>query len=694
MTEVSAAVSSVQLTNPQPVSRPRRLRHIKSPIYQSSDFRSSYTSLYQFPSEISLSSIHTSHSSVESSKLQTDARLFTAVLPPLAAGPPTVPLPPTPRKQCPQGDMKSSELLETSDRNSKVQPKVEVVVGIIKDVRAGKEHEKQKRGLRRVKGNVGAATHDDTVDLLRNASLDSTRLLTPCPTSPPAAKPITPPRTLHHPKPYKLPVRKLEYYGRKVMTKSTGVKKALLHKHGGYEDEDDDDDDDDDDDNDDGGIALDYEYEPHTFLADNKEQIPGTLWAKRPSTPGVDIPRLGSPFLPDVTLCLDEPGKRCELDAEVDYQSQYEFSSEDEGVKLSACRKLFPEIAHSPIRIDSTKVEVVTEPAPLNQFTGLSAADLVNPVASPTEQASSGVSITNPLSLNIWEENVPEATGVVTEGSPSDQRGTSDGNILINKPSTLQRRNSSDSSEVSRDPLIVLGKPYTFSEICSGPTQCIVHSPIRHCSTSDSQLIFTLPQLPRFNFIPATPLPLMSPGSTLDKQLGEHIYKDVGTVPLEEQDPLSGTTLADTALVDTRQEESIVSTVNTTRPPLSRSKTLRDSRLHPWWRPKPYYKYEEADFGKLLENTSFGPGSGESNPGMIHHIPSTDWTEYGPLKVDKKRKIVGLGGVQIQWVGLGSLYERLVCRRQETGIEKGESLQGVKPRGHKVNLKRKGWIDS
>ena len=622
-----------------------------------------------------------------SSKPETDAKLFTAVIPPLAAGPPMTPLPPTPPKQCPWEDIKPLELLGASYRNSRIQPKVEVVVGVIKDVRVDKKQEKQKRGLRRVKGNIGAATHDqtsDTVDL-RNAGLGPALLLTPRPTSPPMAKPTTPPRTLHRPKPYKLPMRKL-HDEHDVMIDSVETKKGPLPKNEGY------DDDYDDDDDEDGGIALDYEYEPQMFLADNKEQIPETLGVKIPSTPGVDIPRLDSPFLPDVTLCLDKSGEKCDLGPDIGYQSHFESSSEDEGVKLSACRKSLPEIVHPPIRIDSLKVEVETEPAPLNRSAGLSASNenpLVDPTALPTERTSSSVSLIRSLTLGGRGENTFEATGAVTEGSPRNQRGTLDVDIMINKSSILKKRLSSGSSEASRDPPVVLGKPCAPSKISNAPTLCKVHSPIRNCSASDSQSIFTPPQLPRFNFIPATPLPLMSPTSILDKQLGEQIHKSVEIITPEGRESLPDTTLANITPAGTRPEESMVAIVKTTRPLLLRSKTLRDSRLHPWWRPRPCYKSEEADLAKLLENTKFGPASNE--PSTIHHTPPTDWTEYGPLKVDKKRKIVGLGGVQIQWVGLGSWYERLVGRKQETGIEEGER---GKLTGHKVNLKRKGWTDS
>lgn len=281
--------------SPQPVARSRRLKHSKSPLFPSPEYRIPHTSLYQYPSDSSLASAYASHSSNGSPP---DSKMFTAVIPPLAAVPPTAPLPPTPPKQGIWEELESQEALEIleSHRRSNIHPKVEMVVGIIKDVRAEKDAERHTRGLRRMKGNVGEATGaeistravstNSSRSTIPNLATDS-GLPTPGPTPPSSAKLVTVPHTLHHPKPYHLPVRDLDPSHRNRQEDDWAVQ---FNDDNGYSDYDDDED---------GGIAIEYVDEPQEVFQSDRGRKPTTLEPGRLGVPGIDIPRPDSPFVTD-----------------------------------------------------------------------------------------------------------------------------------------------------------------------------------------------------------------------------------------------------------------------------------------------------------------------------------------------------------------------------------------------------------
>lgn len=690
MTEVTSIMSSAEITppasphqnrdtpsqssSPQPISRPRRLKHAKSPIFPSADYRIPHTSLYQFPSDGSLASAYASHSNAGTPKLPIDAKMFTAVIPPLAAVPPTAPLPPTPPKQGIWEELRPQEAIEILEshrmRKSKALPKVEVVVGIIKDVRAEKETDRQKRGLRRMKGNVGEATSAwitqasprpaETTPLTKPNIIADSCLPTPGPTPPSSVKILTLPRTLHHPKPPKLPVRKLDFSkSNRSSYSEVGV--------GAYSEDDGDDD---------GGIAIDYVDEPQDSITSERGRKPAALDLGKLSVPGIDLPRPDSPFVTGFALHFDEVKGIDETEPES--PTRYGYESEDEGVRLSACKRSFPEFIHTPKRVDSDKAEVlevgVSQPN--------SPAALGHPeVVMATQETPANVEENDSILVSS-KDTQPDSGGSSKEGQNNkNEKSKSSVDLIIHRSSILKRRHPSNSSEHSKEAIdesekLISLQPYSES-------WSITHKGSMQVNTPS---IFIPPQLPRFNFIPATPLPLMSPTSVFDKQLGEHSISLLGTAIVEE--PETGAGMPPTP-VDTTPITS-----KPIRPSMTRSKTMRDSRLHPWWCPRNYNLEQDANFATLLEGTSFTQGesarsgSSEWDFGSVNtkpkpQMPRVEWIEYGPVKVDKKRKLVGVAGVQIQWVGLGGWYERIVGakKEEETGAEK------------KVNLKRKGWVD-
>ncbi|KAF8419935.1 hypothetical protein EV426DRAFT_676343 [Tirmania nivea] len=653
-----------EASSPQPIVRPRRLKHSRCPILprSSPDYRIPHTSLYQFPSDGSLAS---AYSNAGPPKVPTDAKMFTAVIPPLAAVPPTEPLPPTPPKQgiweelCPR---EAVEILGSHRKGkNKAPPKLEVVVGIIKDARAEKEADRQKRGLRRMKGNVGEATGAQVSQSSPRPVATDSGLPTPGPTPPSSAKIVTPPRTLHHPKPYKLPVRKLGFG--KSNKSSYSEADAAAYSDG------------DDDDDDDGGIAIDYVDEPQDLITFERGRRPAALDLGKPSVPGMDSPRPESPFVTGFALHFDEL-KGVE-ETEVESPTRYGYGSENEGVRLSACKKAFPEFIHSPKRVDSERAEVVElEASQPNDLTALVNTEVV----MATQETHANVEEND--SILVLSKD-PQLDSRVVEGGTKEEKNTqnekskSNVDLIIHRSSILKRRHPSNSFEGSKE---VIDESKLISPTPYSESWDITHQSSMHANTSNT---ITPPQLPRFNFIPATPLPLMSPTSVFDKQLGEHSVIPIG--PAMSRQSESGadmpSTSADTAPVSSRPA----------RPSMTRSRTVRDSRLHPWWRPRNYHLAEDTSFAKLLEGTSFAQGESARVPERDFEskakTPRAEWTEYGPVRVDKKRKLVGVGGVQIQWVGLGGWYERIVGDKKEEGEKQRGTGAGA---GEKMNLKRKG----
>ncbi|RPB22874.1 hypothetical protein L211DRAFT_850287 [Terfezia boudieri ATCC MYA-4762] len=615
--------TSSQTSSPQPIARSRRLRHSKSPIFPSPDYRIPHTSLYQFPSDGSLASAYASHSNAGSPKLQTDAKMFTAVIPPLAAVPPTAPLPPTPPKQGAWEELSpqvSVEVLE-SRRKSKSK-KVEVVVGIIKDVRAEKEADRRGRSLRRMKGNVGEAISAQITKTIPRPDATDSGLPTPGPTPPSSAKIVTPPRTLHHPKPYKLPVRKLDFS--KSNRSSYSEAGAVVYSGDG-----------DDGDDDDGGIAIEYVDEPQDSITSERVRRPAVLDLGKLSVPGMDLPRPDSPFVTGFAIHFDE-GKGVD-ETEAESPTRYGYGSENEGVRLSAGKRSFPEFIHSPKRIDSDRAELMElEASQPNSPTDFGNTEMVMAAQDTPASVEGNDSVLVPPK----DTQLDSRGGSKEEKAAKNEKGKSSVNLIIQRSSILKRRHPSNTSEGNK---VAIDEP----EGLISPPPYSGSWDIAH-NGSNTQNIFTPPQLPRFNFIPATPLPLMSPTSVFEKQLGGHGIFLIGTTIAEEGEDMP--------------PPSSDTTPNpiTTRLSMARSRTVRDNRLHPWWRPRSYYLAEDASFAKLLEGTSFTRGESESTRKVAPERdfeskpkPRAEWTEYGPVKVDKKRKLVGVGGVQVQWVGFG-----------------------------------------
>ena len=747
--------SSLSTCPQQSVGYPgRKLRHSKAPLF-SPDYTIPRTSLYRYPSDCSLTSVYTDQSP---SKLAEDQRrMFTAVIPPLAAVPPTEPLPPLPPTPPAQGITEQADTLDLlvyrsldsepceilgSHRGWRTQKKggIEVRVKIVKDVHPEIDTEKQKKRLRRMKGNIGDVAnihvHRSTTPEARSTTPEArtpprntvpalsadSGLPTPGPTPPSSARIITPPRTLHHPKPYMLPLRRLDYNrsNRNSMCSDTS------HSATYAEDEDDDDD---------GGIAIAYEDE----ISEDKEtrlQV-HTVSQGRLNPFGMDIPRPDSPFVTGFAVRFDDHVEQQEeVDAEANLESptQYGYGSEDEGVRLSACRKSFTEFYHTPPkRIDPDKAEVVEgEAEQLGVPTAVEEQKL-QPTVSVTEVAvPASESIRNKSEPLLNEKtkihnSLGEVSGEMGSKIPAyDAKSRLPGvDLCISRSSILQRRHhcppTTTDEKIQGLSTALLPPPYSSNTSTKSSFQTTsAPEDGNRGATKIPTTVFSPPQLPRFNFIPATPLPLMSPSTLLEKQLGEHSLALVGP---STSAPIPNETAADDNTSSTSTLGITATATKTpTRPSLSsHSKPFRDSRLHPWWRPRSYPVAKEAYLATLLEGTTFTgtPGSKFTEKDWGSSIPlspspsatSTQWIEYGPVRVDKKRKLVGLGGVQIQWVGLGGWVDRLVGAggKQEDSTgghgeekEKGKEKEKEKENGgereqvrnvRNVNLKRKGWID-
>ncbi|KAF8462561.1 hypothetical protein BDZ91DRAFT_765117 [Kalaharituber pfeilii] len=660
--------------------RIRRLRHTKSPVLVSPNYSIPQTSLYQYPSDYSLASIYNLQSTKGINSKGSGAehpRMFTAVIPPLAAVPPTAPLPPTPPMQGNWEKLSTQEALNILEgsRKSRSQGAKEVVVGILKDTRAEKEAEKKTKGLRRMKGNVadavsanrGKNTENVTVDIIPPDLSSDTGLPTPGPTPPSSAKRVTVPRQLHHPKPYKLPCRRLDF-NRRNNSNNEPMDRADVREEEA---------------DDEGGIAIDYDDGVHGFRQEDRGLKPTTFAPGKHALLGSDIPIPDSPFVTGFAVTFEDK-LRSDSPKEMYMESptQYRDESGDEGVRLSSCRKT-PEIITPKNRINSDKAILVdeTNEAQLDGHgtAGIEDQQAQQSLVSTTDDEASKNVRNGPCTKLASHSSVTRGAG-----DPEKDKKLSNVDLCILSSSILKRRYNLESTEGNVK--LGLGKLAEDKIIDDSQKKGEIQSSAITRTNQDNVLptltdkvkatpitSFAPPQLPRFNFIPATPLALMTPASVLEKQLGNNSF----SLSEPNNPPI--------------------------RPSLnSQPKKLRNSRLHPWWRPRNYV--EDEYLAKLLEDTIFTPLPQGNEPKLSEYAspspapdsspgtPRRELIEFGPLKVDKKRKVVGVGGVQIQWVGLSGWYDKLVGKKDGKATEKTvENLAEAET--EKVNLKRKGWIE-
>jgi hypothetical protein len=155
------------------------------------------------------------------------------------------------------------------------------------------------------------------------------------------------------------------------------------------------------------------------------------------------------------------------------------------------------------------------------------------------------------------------------------------------------------------------------------------------------------PGPPALNVIPATPLPLLSPTAELKKQLGHHsisllqrkLTGDIPTLNASEDPPNSSSSPAP------KRSTSFSLSKKNPRPSISSQPKRRESKLHPWWRPR-HDSPEES-----LSRTTSAP--------QMPILERTDSTA-------RKRITKPIKGTkfQIEFIGVGTIKE------------KGEALKG------------------
>ncbi|KAI5787620.1 hypothetical protein DFH27DRAFT_614895 [Peziza echinospora] len=720
---------------PQAIPRSsRRLRHSGSPgRHASPDNSIPRTSLYHYTSDSSLTAMYAAQSPSQSPATFTGgdspSRVFTAVIPPFAAVPPTAPLPPTPPMQMgwekynrskDRLDRRSSESNNKTNRASSESRDV-VIVEIVKDTRPKDELRRRKKGLRHVKGNVAEAAHTYKSEIPENTTatdiVADNGLPTPGPTPPSSAKKIIPPRRLHHVRGTILPHLKLDSTSnsRASSLYSNSRRGSISHlsENGG-----------DITDNDEGGIKIDYNdekvHEGVYTLVDKPASRIGSLrgnpllGVEIPGPElGIDIPRPDSPFVTGSPFSFEERKYESDQPANSDPPTTTDIptpfdgidsphstlsqDSGDDGVRLSAIKKFFPDVFTPPTRIDSDKAVVVDhqeeEQSPIEKKLDDETSEVVRHSAvkakpcpaifEPPKRIDSEKAVI--VNDDDEENGQSEKITVPTASSTSSIKSApdSDANRFIGRSSIAKRRQmycdvQSTSAATSTLPFLpqkalstgnitrsiaehtaAEGKlaehastsaPNTPNDImrCKTPNNTQPQPPrpmamfsagiggITPGITTENRPYFTPSKVPKFNFIPPTPMPLMTPGANLEKQLGAITPTPA---PIAKPSPVSR--------------------------PSMQSKKLRDSKLHPWWHPRSEHDRGTQDAFSRMPSLDGEDEDSEDEENELCRSATTSstysWTSgFGPVRVDKKRKTVGLGGMQIEWVGLGGWYDMLV----------------------------------
>ncbi|KAI5851454.1 hypothetical protein DFP73DRAFT_155486 [Morchella snyderi] len=170
------------------------------------------------------------------------------------------------------------------------------------------------------------------------------------------------------------------------------------------------------------------------------------------------------------------------------------------------------------------------------------------------------------------------------------------------------------------------------------------------------------PGPPVLNIIPATPMPLMSPSAMQEKQLGH-------SMPLLERRSTEIPTLITTSPTLPLAAPLVPPRLKKAQRPslLSQPKRMRESKLHPWWRPR-LENGEDEGLSRSFTTQTQASEFSVSNSGV-------------PEKPDGKRggrvtkKIKGTK-FQIEFIGLGTLREKVkVAGEKTSGLGRRMSLR-------------------
>ncbi|KAG0633655.1 hypothetical protein HOY80DRAFT_597642 [Tuber brumale] len=222
---------------------------------------------------------------------------------------------------------------------------------------------------------------------------------------------------------------------------------------------------------------------------------------------------------------------------------------------------------------------------------------------------------------------------------------------LENLPRSPRSPKSPKSPQENNVDLVLIQSASEASAFGSGPDS--PNSP-EHPETP-KKLPLPLPGPPALNVIPATPLPPRSPAAELKKQLGVpppsllHRKPTGGVQTLKNsQDPTSPT-----KPVPKRSTSfSMSGTRKTTRRPSisSQPKRVRESKLHPWWRPRHGGPNDAEDAG--LSRTISAPHISAYTQ-ELHRTESA--SSIGRKRVTKPIKGTKF---QIEFIGVGTIKEK------------------------------------
>ncbi|CAZ80801.1 unnamed protein product [Tuber melanosporum] len=160
------------------------------------------------------------------------------------------------------------------------------------------------------------------------------------------------------------------------------------------------------------------------------------------------------------------------------------------------------------------------------------------------------------------------------------------------------------------------------------------------------------------NVIPATPVPLMSPAAELDKQLGNpppsllHRKPTGGVQTLKNSHDPTSPTKPSIPVPKRSTSFSMSGTRKTARRPSisNQPKRVRESKLHPWWRPRHGGSNDAEDPG--LSRTISAPHISAYTQ-ELHRTEST--TSIGRKRVTKPIKGTKF---QIEFIGVGTIKEK------------------------------------
>lgn len=143
----------------------------------------------------------------------------------------------------------------------------------------------------------------------------------------------------------------------------------------------------------------------------------------------------------------------------------------------------------------------------------------------------------------------------------------------------------------------------------------------------------------------------MSPGAVLEKQLGDHSItllqrRPTGDIPM--LTATSPTAPVEPSTLPTKAKKP-------QRPSLlSQPKRVRESKLHPWWRPRPEHGTEDEGLGRTLSTGS-----------ELSVACAGAGSVMGRGKKRVTRRIKGTR-FQIEFIGLGTLRDKVRVAGEKT----------------------------